>query len=351
MEIPDRLEDLTASWLSEAVQQTAPGASALSVDVLDAHSGTTGRARLRVEWSSSDLPQTLFVKLAPTDPIQRAMVIETGMGAREARFYREVSASVPVRVARHLCSFWAPDGKAYIMLMEDLAAAGCTFPTHESATDIAVVRSTVEQLARLHGGFWNSPRFASDLAWIEPPMRSEFGVVMVKQGVEAFGQGQPACFREAARLYCGHHQALSNLLDHGTPTLLHGDAHIGNMFVEDGTIGLLDWACVSRGPGLRDVGYYLANSVDTDVRRAEQEELIARYVKTLRESGGPTLTMDEAWRGYRLYAIASWVAAVVTLAAGDRMQATAVGARAVQRTNAAIADLETTTLIEEELGL
>lgn len=351
MQIPDQIEAMTPAWFTDALQARAPGARATAVEVVDAHSGTTGRALFHVTWEGAALPERIFAKLAPTDPIQRAMVVEMGMGAREARFYRDASEGFPIRVARNLLSAWEEDGSAYIMLMEDLAGAGCSFPNHLSGSDVAVVRSAVEQLARFHAAFWQSPRFESDLAWIEPPMRSEFGVVMVKQGLDTFGAEQPRCFHEAARIYCEHHAALTDWLDQGPATLLHGDPHLGNMFVDDGTVGLLDWACVARGPALRDVGYFLGSSVDTDVRRAEQDDLIDRYVTTLAGSGGPELSRDDAWRGYRRFVFTSWISAVVTLAAGDRMQSIEVGQRAVARANAALEDLETTALLAEELGL
>lgn len=104
-EIPDRPEAITAEWLSTAVQHVAPDARAMEIEVVDAHSGTTGRAQLRVVWEGGNLPNFIFAKLAPTDPIQRAMAVSTGMGAREARFYRELAEEVPVRVPRgHLAA-------------------------------------------------------------------------------------------------------------------------------------------------------------------------------------------------------------------------------------------------------
>ncbi len=60
MVIPATTDELTAKWLSEATDTEVS-----SVEVIDAHSGTTGRAKIRVE--SAELPETLFVKLQPFD--------------------------------------------------------------------------------------------------------------------------------------------------------------------------------------------------------------------------------------------------------------------------------------------
>lgn len=351
MEIPDNPDAISADWLSAAVQRVAPGASAGSVEVVDAHSGTTGRARLRVSWERGDLPPTVFAKLAPVDPLQRAMAVETGMGAREARFYRDLASDVPVRVPRPYGSWWTEDRRAYVMLTEDLASSGCEFPDFESGGDLAVVRSAIEQLARLHAAFWESPRFDADLDWIEPPMHSEMGPQLVAAGVAEFGAEQPQAFHDMAPIYVEHGAAVAALLAAGPQTLLHGDPHLGNLFVDRGTVGFLDWACVSRGPGLRDVAYLLCASVDTELRRAEQDALLHRYLEVLAASGAPAPSFDAAWRDYRRFVAAGWVAAVATYAVGARMQSLEVGRRAVARANAAIADLGAAELIRDDLGL
>ena len=159
IEIPDSPKAITPEWLSAAVQEISPGARATSVEILDAHSGTTGRARLEVTWTTGALPSAIFAKLAPTDPLQRAMAVDTGMGAREARFYRDLARELPIRVPRPILSRWTPDRRAYIMLIEDLASAGCTFPDFQSGADVPMIRSAIEELARLHAAYWESPRF------------------------------------------------------------------------------------------------------------------------------------------------------------------------------------------------
>lgn len=349
--IPDSPKAITPAWLTAAVQEVAPGASATSVEVVDAHSGTTGRARLKVTWEKGDLPSAIFAKLPPTDPIQRAMAVETGMGAREARFYRELAGEVPVRVPRPILSLWTQDRRAYIMLLEDLASSGCTFPDFVSGADLGLVRSAIEGLARLHAAFWESPRFEQDLTWIKPAMHSEMGPKLVATGVEAFGADQPEHFHDMAQVYTQHGAAVAGLLAAGPQTLMHGDPHLGNQFVDGGEAGFLDWAVVSRGPGLRDVAYFMSNSIDTDLRRAEERALLHRYLDVLAAAGAPAPGFDAAWDAYRCLVASGWVAAVATYAAGARMQSLAVGRRAVARANAAIGDLGTATVIREALGL
>ena len=347
--IPATPEELTATWLTSAVQASGGDNGANSVELIDAHSGTTGRARIKVGWRRSGLPEHIFVKLAPTDPFQRAVAVDTGMGAREARFYRELATEVPVRVPAPYLSNWTAGGRDYVMLIEDLAAAGCSFPGFASNADPAIVQSTLDGLARLHAAFWESPRFAADLDWLEPPMHSELGPELVAAGVKAFGAGQPPAFHEMAELYINHGNRVAELLAAGPETLLHGDSHLGNFFLENNKVGFLDWACICRGPALRDVAYFLCGSVDTGLRRNEQEAFIQHYLAALAGNGGPELMFEDAWRDYRRFVATGWIAAVATLAVGAGMQSIEVGEAAVARANAAIGDLDTASLLRGEL--
>jgi aminoglycoside phosphotransferase (APT) family kinase protein len=90
-------------------------------------------------------------------------------------------------------------------------------------------------------------------------------------------------FRRIADIYVARAEAIAKLGSAGIGTLVHGDAHLGNLFVNvDGgdRTGFLDWALVCRAPGRRDVACVLCNSIPIDVREANQRALVARYCET-----------------------------------------------------------------------
>jgi aminoglycoside/choline kinase family phosphotransferase len=350
---PDSVESISPEWLSRVVSERYPNSVVESLEHLDAHSGTTGRVQLQVRWNQeSQAPKRLFGKLAPTDAIQRQMVAATDMGRREARFYAEVAAELPIRVPATIWSGWSEaDPNQYFMLLEDLSESGCHFPTSRDDNSLQSVEGMIDSLARLHGQYWQSPRFSKDLDWIDPPMRSEIGPALVRLGVETFGDRMPRAFHDLVDLYLNHTESVCDLLDSGAATLTHGDSHVANTFVDGDQIGLLDWACTCRAPGIRDVSYFLCNSIPTAMRSESQEALVRRYLKRLEEANGIVIPFDDAWRQYRRLATCSWIAATATAGAGDRMQPIDVGMRAVERANQAIIDLDTPGLIREELGL
>ena len=100
---------------------------------------------------------------------------------------------------------------------------------------------------------------------------------------------------------------------------------------------------------MRDVAYFLCNSLPTEVRRAEEGALIARYRAALAEAG---VDLDEglAHEQYRLFAVYSWIAATTTTAMGSKWQPIEIGRRATERTTQAIIDLDSLGLLHERLS-
>src|SRR5262249_44434599 len=157
-------------WMSSALERDVR-----AVTVLDQHSGTTGRARVGVQYDSSDPgPDTMLVKLAPFDPQQRAFVDQVGLGIAEARFYREIAGELPVRVPGAYPSSWDDDGR-YVMVLEDLSASGCRFPRPRDEDISVTAGRIVEELASFHAHFWGDPRLDGELAWVTEGMRVSFG--------------------------------------------------------------------------------------------------------------------------------------------------------------------------------
>jgi hypothetical protein len=347
-ELPVDVDGLTAAWFSAVL-----GCDVGGVNVLDRSSGTTGRARVALR-GAPDVPATVFVKLPPFDQGQRAFVEKTGMGVAEARFYRDLASEVPVRVPG--VWFAATDQQGYVMVLEDLVASGCRFPATDDADIAHRTRDIVEQLAALHAPFWDSERFepGHDLEWLATRgMRGAGGGRMfIEQAVDALGDHMDETFHRIADLYLARTEDIVRLWTEGEGTLVHGDPHLGNLFVDvehgDRT-GFLDWAVLCRAPGMRDVAYVMCNSVPPAVRAADERALVDRYCELLAEDG-IALDPDEAWDQYRLFAVYSWVAATATAGMGSKWQPIEIGLAGTQRATAACAHIDSVGLLESRLG-
>jgi hypothetical protein len=345
---PIEVDDLSAAWFSSALQRDVADAT-----VLDRSSGTTGRARIALR-GEPGVPPTVFVKLPPFDEQQRAFVNQTGMGPTEARFYRDLAREVDVRVPR--VWFADTDGHDYVMVLEDLVASDCRFPSANDPGIAGRARDIVEQLARLHAPYWESPRFApaGDLEWLtERGARGAGGGRrFIERAVDTLGDQMGDAFHRIAKVYLARTADIVELWRIGAPTLVHGDDHIGNLFVDptDGDrTGFLDWAVVCRMPAMRDVSYVLCNSVPAEVREEIERDLIETYCARLDEHG-VTFDPDTAWEQHRLHAVYSWVSAASTAAMGSQWQPISIGLNATRRTTAACAHLDSVGALEAHLG-
>ena len=347
MTIPVDVADVTPAWLSEVL-----GLDVVATEVLDAHSGTTGRARLALTYGSGSdgqCPPTLFVKLPPFDEKQRHFVSLAGLGTAEARFYRDVAAGVPMRVPAVLHADLDDDG-GYVMLLEDLEASGCRFPRPGDDDVVAVVDSIIEELANLHAQFWEHPSLDRELSWVNEGMRIAFGsgARFMQMALDQFAADMPSVYRQLGELYVNDSRGIADLWATPPHTLAHGDPHMGNLFVDGTRAGFFDWAMLMRKAGMWDVAYVICNSVPTEVRRANERAWIAQYREHLARHGHQ-LDADTAWEQYRLYAVYSWNSAVSTAAMGSRFQPEARAHAAMLRTTTAIEDLDSLALLEERL--
>ncbi|KUH85174.1 MULTISPECIES: phosphotransferase [unclassified Mycobacterium] len=348
MRIPAGVEELTPDWFSEILHAPVDG-----VHVLDAHSGTTGRARVKLT-SRGDVPDTLFVKLQPFVDEQRAFLRRIGLGVAEARLYAEVGNELPVRAPRVWHAGHDDSDGSFVMVLEDLQASGCRFPTPADSDIIDVAASLVDELAALHAHFRSR-----DLGWLRTPsgMRNkpEDAAVAAQRAqfilsaIEQFAQEMPPAFQRIGELYAQRSPDIVELFNEGERTLIHGDTHSGNLFVDAGRSGLYDWAVAGRAPGVRDVAYFLCNSLPVEIRRAEERALLDRYRAGLARHG---VALDEgtAHEQYRLFSVYSWIAAASTAAMGSRWQPIEVSRAAMVTTTQAIEDLDAVGLLESRLN-
>lgn len=348
--IPDSPEAITPEWLNAALATSLTGVEVASVEVLDRHSGTTGRARLRLAYASGTTgPETIFVKLPPFDATQRQLVAVTDMGRREARFYEALAEETPVRAPRPYFAAHGGEPTDYIMVLEDLVAAGCVFPKDVDAHAREYGGQLMQALARLHAHFWEDERFESQLSWIPCAMRGALGAKLIHQAREKFSDDLPAVFAQLCRLYAENHERVCDLWDEGESTLIHGDTHTGNQLLDGKQVGLYDWAVVSRSPGIRDVAIFMCNSCPVEVRRTQEEGWLRAYRQGLLDGEVDAPELDILWQRYRLAVLYGWVAATTTAAMGDLWQPIEVGMSAMRRSTQTCADLETLEAFRDAL--
>ncbi len=173
------------------------------------------------------------------------------------------------------------NSNVYVMLLEDLTDKGCKFRDLASKCTFEDATSIVTTYASLHAAFWESERFNADLAWVKrfETDRNFRLLNLVRQlsvpiSYKKYGHALTNRVLEVIPHLMDNYLLLERQWAQGPRTLLHGDAHLGNMYFQDGEAGLLDWQVTQFGQGMRDVSYFMVNSLPEAVRLAHQEELI-----------------------------------------------------------------------------
>ena len=347
--VPVAPSGVDGAWLTEALQPMAPGVVVTQVEKLGGHSGTTTRERIRLVFDGAGrgagLPSTLFLKITPSRLGTRLFTSLLDLGASEVDFYRALGGALPVKTPRVFCARRAGRGGRFVLLLEDLAASGRRFCSGDRPISLVEARAVVTALARLHAAFWESPRFAGDLAWLRsaennPNRRLEWWISAHsnRPALAKFGDLVPEEVRENAHRIHTHRPLLEAHWARAPKTLIHGDPHSGNLYFAGDEAGFFDWQVVRVGPGLRDVGYFLVNSVDTDLRRRHERDLLELYLEKLGEGGVAGLDFAVAWEEHRLFALYTWIAVSVTAAASG-LQERGIVRKAARRAAAALQDL------------
>jgi hypothetical protein len=343
--LPATVDDLTPAWLSGVL-----GGEVAAVEVLDHAFATNQRARLALLPAAGmhgPVPASVFVKLAPLDAAHRQMIGATGMGEREVRFYADVAGTLDLLVPR--CRHAAAEGDLFVLVLEDLAARGCRFSDGSWGVGADDAAQALEELAAFHARFVDPAERDAVAPWLAAPSRrSSEGTARLMRMVldQQAGRLAPA-YAAVGERYVEHHAWFDAQWHGGPQTYIHGDLHIGNVFLDGPRVGFLDWGLSRVSTPLRDVSYFLTMSVSIDERRAHERSLLQGYLDALRAAGGPDLAFDDAWAQHRLQAaytvVATFLAYMPSYASGDGV---ALGDALLERADAAVEDLEVLDAID-----
>ena len=335
--MPRRVTDLDADALSALL-----GTEVTSVQLIDGDAGTSSRARLAL--TGTDAPASVFVKM-PAETAATRMIGELGRLAHtEVQFYNSLSAQLTGIPRCHGSAFDALTGR-FVLVLEDLAVTPCEFPDTLHPIDPDRAALVVELLARVHGTFWGRlPAWAYSASGDATSLLTG-SLLKVSTRKLAERTDIPV---ERGRFIDENYRAAALLLDRPPHTVMHGDAHPGNVYFRDGNAGLLDWQAVRRGHPGRELAYTLITSMTTEARRDAERELLDTYRGALAAAGGPELGHDELWERYRMGALYAYAAPVITAGMGG-MQTENIALEGARRGVAALDDLETVPLLQKSL--
>lgn len=333
--VPRSVADLTPAYLTGLL-----GRPVTTARVLGGDAGTSSRARVAL--TGDDVPETVFVKMAAETVATRLMGELGRLADTETRFYRQLAPELSGVPTSYGSTFDALTGR-FVLVLEDLAAEECEFPDTLHPLNAAQAGSVVEQLARLHATFWE--RIPGWVYSASGDTTSLLTGSLLKSSARRLAERTDIPVA-TGRFIDDNYRAVAQLIDTGPHTVMHGDAHPGNVYFRRGAAGLLDWQAVRRGHPSRELAYTLVTSMTTADRQTHERDLLDHYRDELAGAGGPRLQRDELWDRYRQGALYPYVATLITSGMGG-MQADDIALEGLRRSVAALADLDTVALLEK----
>lgn len=355
--LPRVAKEITLELLNDVVRDMHPAVHITSMELVgtnnygEANVSSSVRATFALEYAPSAMqtfaPRVVVKMSMPNDiwPAKLYPIYEN-----EINFYRHIRPGLDLEAPVALGARYDPASKRFMLIMEDLGLRGAKFAMQSDAPDVAKTRAVLDTHAKLHASFWESPRFKTDLAYLQTHVEGSMEDLMhglVRKGIQGeieqqmvkremigrVGMTEEEMFlgTEAVKL---HQSKLPQ-------TLVHGDSHFGNTYyLPDGKRGLCDWQLCVRGYAMHDISYLINTSLSIDLRRKHERNLLDFYRDRLGHYGVKTPpSVDTLWDEHRLGTLWTfyygWLTAPVPNYGWELMTV------ALLRTSAAMEDHET----------
>jgi aminoglycoside/choline kinase family phosphotransferase len=247
------------------------------------------------------------------------------------------------------------DTLRFTLVLEDLSGArqgdqigGCAVEAAEAA---------LVNLAGLHGPTWCDAELRSR-SWLgsDPSITSELMAPVLAMAADAFAERFAAELdgTESAVLEASRELLAPWVFDTaGHFAVTHGDYRLDNLLFAAGSssVTAVDWQTAATGPAARDLAFFLATSVEVDVRRRYEGDLVAAYHRALTGHGVTGYSLDDCLADYRVGMLhAPLIILLGRLTAGVTDRGDTMFRAMWRRSAAAIDDHGTLDLVRARVG-
>jgi hypothetical protein len=353
--IPDVVEEIDANWLRAAVwpQDAAAFDNLVSVstEVLGegvATSTSIHRLGLGYAPGAPAGPASLVVKMPSISPAVRAVARGWSTYRREVLFYRNIAATLDLRMPQPYVAEHDPQTDRFVLVMEDLSHA--TDGDQVAGLSLDNVRMALEGIAALHARWWNRPELVSLEAIIQPFGEGLWAGTGARHAAawpsfEAFvaARASPELLRVGERMGAALDRLMLDMAARPR-TLCHGDFRADNLMFEPGDgpgrLITVDWQGPTQARGAFDVAMLMSMSVTTELRREHEGDLLRDYHDRLAAGGVQDYAYDEFIRDYRRGLVIAFTYAVQAGPAADMTEprTLALFDTAVRRVDATVHD-------------
>jgi hypothetical protein len=342
--LPISIDEITSDWLTAALRTRAPGATVLKSSIVDVAHSTTTKVRLRLELDEAGkragIPELVILK-GGFETHSRGL---GHMHEREVRGYRDVFPRIPLTTPACYFADYDAERQQGLIIMDDLVARGVEFCHASKPQTLAQIERRLSILARFHAQTWNSPELRGNGRWVDlvdffDVMRDFFDWSTEPATWQRFvtsprGAATSIRFHDRAWMIDSWDRMVrfAKTLPY---CVLHGDVHLGNLYLDvDGTPGFLD-TLASRGPGMLEVSYHVSASLDSFDRAGAERQLVHHYLQELARHGADAPSLDDAMHQYGVFLLYGHL---IWMTTEPHMQTEAVNTANAARVSAAMID-------------
>ena len=161
----------------------------------------------------------------------------------------------------------------------------------------------------------------------------------MQRGLRLAGKLVPGAIRRWAVRYARHRRGAMRFLANAPQTLVHRYRHAGNIFWRQSQPGLLDWQLVRFREGIADVSYFLATTLQPEVRRMHEALFFDYLCAGTRRIRSYRIEPSSLWQRYRAHLAYPFEAMIVSLAVGGMIEPES-NHELIRRVTAAVEDLD-----------
>lgn len=309
---PKNVAQITAEWLDTVLRESAAlgnrrvaGVESTVIGEGVGYLSSVARVKLVYDGagqqgSANGLPETVIVKIAPHNEIFRRLGEEMRAFEREIRFYREVAATVPLRLPKVYHTQCEPPD--YAIVMEDLGfceAGDQLVGMHERQVIV-----TARTMGKLQARFWNNDNLHG-LEWMPNSWSlwkhyTDHWPSFVERCRQWMGPEHLVLGRRVAE----HFDWIIDEMNGAPPTIVHCDLREDNLlFGPPDTLEevlIVDWQLAIRNMGAYDVASLQGGSELAAERRGHPFTVLRAWHETLTTEGVREYSYDDALYHFRL---------------------------------------------------
>ncbi len=303
--IPKTFDDVTPEWMSDVLSSNIASISSTRIGEGIGLMGDIYRVELAYKTNEGNNLDSVVVKLPSSFEENREQGVALGMFEAEVRFYAELGEKTGTGLPEiHFAEIESGTAE-FVIVMEDLS--DLIMVDQSTGMSFEQALAAVKVLANIHAVWWDKVQ-TEELEWI-PSMigpRIEYVDQVLPQiypvFAETFAAGLPEGGAELTEEFSRSYLSLNKKLAERAPwTLAHQDYRVENMLfgdIDNDQVVVIDWQGIGRGPGAYDLAYLLGGSMDTDLRRAYEKDLVSAYHTELCENGVEGYSSERAWEDY-----------------------------------------------------